>query len=205
MKTVVKSLAALLLLASCSADDSAIEPMAPDVVSARMSNPKNNTVANQVLLLRIDFLTHTFEAGKVLSFAPANSFTIASEYQAPGDFGGVTLRYAETGQLLFSGTIHWMGLGQMSFPGQMLPPAAFQTTGNAVPMPGLIGTVQYAPFAYYPDPVPYADIWNAIGNLRIVAQFRACNPHAAVHVFLYTPSVGVGNPADWDYLVMLKN
>ncbi|SCY50428.1 hypothetical protein [Flavobacterium caeni] len=204
MKTPFLFLLGLMALAGCSADDTT-SAEALQTTEARPANPKNNTVANQVLMLQVDFETHVFEGGKKLFYQSAETFAIASDYDPPGDFGGVTLRYAETNEMLFAGTIIWMGTGQMTFPAGLNPAGSFATIASPVPMPTSIETVQYTQFAYYPEPMPYQAIWNAVDHLQVVAQFRASNPNGTVHVFLYTPSVGVGNPAEWDYFVMLKN
>lgn len=200
-------LALAALLFACSADET-IDANANGVNGLAGKRPQNdikNTVApNNVLMLKIDFLTQQFEGGTVLQFAPSNGFTIASDYESPLDFGGITLRYAQTNQMLFSGSIIWMGLGHMSFPAGLQPAASF-ATGAAVPLPNAaqFEIVDYG--GYYPDPLPHASIWDAVDNLQLVAQYRAANPNANVRVFLYTPSVGVGNPEDWDYFVMIKN
>lgn len=172
------------------------------------SNPKNNALPrSKVVLLKVDFLTHVFEGAKELTFATNPNFSIAFEYVPPVDFGGVTLNYFEVNQPIFQGTITWMGLGMMQYPMNMDPVSAFPTVPNPLPLPGdnVFSPVMYHEYAYYPDPIPYAAIWNAIANRQIVAQYRASNPNSPIHIFLYTPSVGVGNPADWDYFIILKN
>jgi hypothetical protein len=35
-------------------------------------------------------------------------------------------------------------------------------------------------------------------------QHYYANSHKKVAVYLYTPSVGIGNPADWYYLVFVE-
>ncbi len=49
---------------------------------------------NKVVLLKIDFLTSTFEGGKEFEFSPSSSFTIYSTYQPSGDFGDIQLYYS---------------------------------------------------------------------------------------------------------------
>lgn len=209
MKTkIIFLVSAVLLLLGCSTDQgNTLEiPGQPENRQAQNS-PQHFPYANKIVLLKVDFLTHNFEGGKELVFKGAQNFTIASIYQSPGDFGGISLKYAELNETFFEGTIHWMGLGQMQYPEQLDSADAFQTIGNTVPMPNaaLLATVAYDEFAYYPDPMPCAEIWNAIENLQVVAQYRGSNPNGMVNIFLYTPSVGVGNPEDWDYFVILKN
>lgn len=125
----------------------------------------------------------------------------------PGDFGSIALLYAEAGQPIFEGTIHWMGLGQMHYPQSLNPVLSFAVLPDHLPMPAdeAFQVLYYDDNAYYPDPVPLSAIWDAVSNLQTVAQYRNSNPLAHIRVFLYMPSVGVGNPADWDYFVILKN
>lgn len=170
----------------------------------------NSPTENKVLMLKVDLLTSEFEGGKELTFDDASTFTIAAEYDAPGDFGGIKLKYEELNAPLFEGTVHWMGLGEISYP-EINPAQSFNTIENAVSLPNesLLDVVEYLPFAtpldewpYTPD---YATLWHAVDNLEIVKEYRENNPNAKVNFFLYTPSVGVGNPADWDWFIILKN
>lgn len=164
---------------------------------------------NNVLLLKVDLLTYAFEGGKEFTFEDAQAFTIATEYQFPGDFGGIKLKYQELDAPLFEGTIHWSGLGQMTYP-QIDAPSAFASSDIAAALPdeSLREIVEYTES---PLPVewPYAPdfnaLWNAVDNLTLVKEYRQSNPNAKVNLFLYTPSVGVGDPADWDWFVILKN
>lgn len=184
----------LSLLLSCDNNDDNQEP-----------EIQNET--NKVALLKIDFLTNTFEGGKQFEFAPSSSFTISSTYNPPGDFGDVQLYYSELDEIMFDGTIHWMGLGGMSYPTEIAMPEDFATVGDALPLPSEseFQKVMYVDYAYYPDAIDYESIWNAINNLEIVSSFRESNPNGDIHLFLYTPSVGVGNPEDWDWYIFMKN
>jgi hypothetical protein len=65
--------------------------------------------------------------------------------------------------------------------------------------------VMYDELAYYPDTIAYAQIWNAIDNLEKVSNYRSVNTESNIHLFLYTPSVGDGDPKEWDWFVILKN
>lgn len=162
---------------------------------------------NKVALLKIDYLTHAFEGGKELTFQSATDFTIAANYQPPGDFGSVQLMYEELEQPLFEGTIIWMGLGERSYPDSIQSADGFETISTPVEMPAqsLFENVMYAEYIYYPEDLSYSDLWDAIKNLHLVQEYRVNSPSEPIKVFLYTPSVGVGNPADWDYYVFLKN
>lgn len=190
MKNILLFASALLFF-GCSSDDG-----------------NNATSQNKVLLLKVDFKTNAFEGGKELLFdETSNNFTISADYQTPADFGSVTLKYQEQDKKIFDGTIVWLGTGERSYPQDITPPSAFNTIPNPLPIPGLdsFKKVQYYQFAYYPETIDYVSIWNAIDNLSLVSEYRNSNPNSKINLFLYTPSVGIGNPEEWDWYVILKN
>ena len=83
----------ILILASCSddADDNAIQ------------NPNR-----ELSILKVDFLTHTFEGGNSFEFnniAMTNTLPIEEIYVAPGDFGNYTLKFTPTDEVIFDGPI----------------------------------------------------------------------------------------------------
>lgn len=189
------------LAISCSSDAAA--PVDQPVAV----NPVTEPAENKVMLLKVNFQDYAFEGGVELTFPEADTFTISSDYAAPGDFGSIILNYAETGQPLFMGEIVWAGLGHMIYPCAMNTPDMFEPASQAIPMPAVSNfvTVDYDEFAIYPDVIDYQSIWSAVDDLALVKQYREQNPNADVHLFLYTPSVGVGDPAEWDWYVILKN
>lgn len=171
------------------------------------SDNESNDETNKVVLLKIDFLTNTFEGGKEFEFSLSSSFSISSTYQSPGDFGDIQLYYDELNEKIFDGTIHWMGLGEMTYPTEIDIPNTFSTIDDELALPNVnkFNTVMYDEFAYYPDTIKYENIWNSINNLEIVSSYRHSNPEGEIHLFLYTPSVGEGNPADWDWFIFMNN
>lgn len=166
-----------------------------------------NEATDNVVLLKVDFLTSVFEGGKELIFPRTSNFTISSSYQAPGDFGDVQLYYDEINEKLFDGTIIWMGLGERSYPEPIDLPTTFSVLNDSLPLPdiSIFENIIYAENAYYPDIIEYQDIWNSINNLEIVSNYRKSNPTDKINLFLYTPSVGIGDPADWDWYIILNN
>lgn len=100
-----------------------------------------------------------------------------------------------------------MGTGVMSYPSKMDAPNKFSKISNNLTMPSIdeFQYVKFNEFSYIPDSIAYESIWKSINNLKIVARYRESNSTEKIHLFLYTPSVGVGNPADWDWYVILKN
>jgi hypothetical protein len=190
MRFITLTIAALLLV-SCNREDA----------------NSNFASQNKLLLLQVDFETNVFEAGTELNFNSTAPFSIGSSYQSPGDFGGIQLYYDNANQPIFEGSIVWSGLGERSYPTQLQAANTFPTLAAVVPQPNasLFETVDYDEFAYYPDNMDITALWQAIDQLEIVGTYRANNPNSSIHLFLYTPSVGDGDPADWDWYIMFKN
>ena len=158
---------------------------------------------NKVLLLKVDYLTNKFEGGKELTFSqPSSTFTITTDYKSPGDFGSIKLTYKELNEKLFEGTIIWMGKGQMNFPTDLIDPKKFELVKT-------YDIVSPAGFENILDPnnqtYDYSPIWLKVQHYSKVREYLKSNPKATAKIFLYTPSVGVGNPADWDWVILLKN
>lgn len=176
------------LLLSCNDDDAN-----PGIISE-----------NRVLLLKVDCTTNNFEGGKELSFdEPATTFTVQTEYEEPADFGWIKLFYEEQQALLFDGQIHWNGLGSINYPESFSPPSAFEvvlTEDYVTPSSGFEDV-----FNPNSEEYDYYAIWGAVQNLVKVRQYLESNPDATVKIFLYTPSVGIGNPEEWDWILILKN
>lgn len=198
-KTILLFGLSAILFASCAEDD-----------AAPVSNNNNNEIntENKVLMLKVDLLTHQFEGGKELVFPEVDGFTITTDYVSPGDFGSIGLNYGEVNQPIFDGTIIWMGLGERSYPENLDAPETFSTTEFGAEMPELsdFELVDYTEGEGAADQwVDHQSIWAAIDNLQQVQAYRQSNPDAKVHLFLYTPSVGIGDEADWDWYVILKD
>lgn len=192
MKKTILFVLLLMFLVSCKTDENSLEDI-------------NKT--NKVVLLKVDFLTNVFEGGKEIDFLESSSFTISSTYNAPGDFGDVQLYFNELNEKIFDGTIIWMGTGEVSYPTEFEEPNTFATISSNLPLPNesMFENVMYAEFAYYPETIVYSNIWNSIGNLEVVESYQNSNPNGKINLFLYTPSVGVGNPEEWDWYIILGN
>lgn len=158
---------------------------------------------NQVLLLKVDYTSNTFEGGAILSFKEqTESFTIENEYTPPGDFGSIKLFYKELNKQVFFGTIHWMGLGEAQYPEKWELPNKFSATSSedfVQPHNGFVNV--FDPQDQKPD---HSKAWLSVQYLVKVREYLTANPNQTVQLFLYTPSVGVGNPEDWYWVFFLK-
>jgi hypothetical protein len=161
------------------------------------------TNANNVLVLKVDYNTNRFEGGKELTFSDTSTnMTITNQYVAPGDFGSIKLKYQELNEILFDGTIVWAGLGQVNFPQNLLDSNQFDrvmTADYVTPIAGFENVFNPDNSTYN-----YNAIWMSVQSLAKVRQYLYSNPNATVKLFLYTPSVGMGNPAEWDWYIFMK-
>lgn len=157
-----------------------------------------------VLMLVVDYTTNTFEGGKYFVFNQrSEKFTISNEYKEPGDFGYVKLYYSEINQLLFHGEIIWQGSGKMIFPEKLLPAKDFEQVGT---------DDLRSPKNGYENIFNSNDlsdnfgekVWGSVQGLVAARTFLGANPEQKVKYFLYTPSVGVGNPKEWKWVIFLK-
>ena len=158
-----------------------------------------DTETKKVLMLNVDYTTNKFMGGKELEFSQnSETFTITIEYKSPSDFGYLKLYYEEIDELIFFGTITWMGLGKMIFPQDLLGANQFKvvnTKDNLFPKNGFENI--------FPNEFDIK-AWYAVQNLVKTREYLYSNPEQTVKVFLYTPSVGMGNPKDWYWVIYLK-
>jgi len=123
---------------------------------------KKGSTANKVLLLKVDFLTNTFEGG-----------------------------------------IIWAGRGIINQPQNILPASQFDTVTTADIVNPTAGFENI--FNLNNTVFDYALVWSSVQRLVKVREYLNANPNATVKLFLYTPSVGAGNPADWGWIIFMKN
>jgi len=166
---------------------------------------ENETVdVNKVLMLKVDYLTNTFEGGIELEFSEmSETFTITKIFAPPGDFGFLKLFFSEIDELLFYGTIIWAGCGKMIFPEELLPTDQFQTVPTEEYVFPKNGFENVFKQSWIQD--EYESVWDSVQSLVKVRQYLTSNPEQVVKLFLYTPSVGIGDPADADWFLFLKN
>lgn len=197
-KTIMKKITLLLCvffaIASCTGDESETEPA--------VYNP---VVGNKMLMLKVDYTTNAFEGGTELTFADTDetAFTIDVDYQTPSDFGWVRMFYTEVNTKFFDGEIHWMGLGNLNYPEDFDPATSFAyvLTEDFITPAGGFDNIFNPSGQEYDYQLP----WSQVQGLVKVRQYLATNPTASAKIFLYTPSVGIGDPADWDWIIILKS
>lgn len=159
---------------------------------------------NNLLILKIDYVTGKFEGAieqALTGEANSDSIPIRVNYRKPGDFGDISLYYLPSNQLVFNGSIIWMGRGEISYPQNFRSANNFKHLDAAISQPDA-DRFQVIFYNLVNNPIDYAKIWNSIRKLKIVSEYLRGNKR--IGVFLYTPSVGVGDPADWDWFIVMQ-
>lgn len=194
MKKIISFLSLFILLTSCSTD------LLNQANGTDLANQSGN---NKVLLLKVDYTTNTFEGGKELTF-DSNTTTFSTNYQyvTPADFGSIKIFYTELNSLLFYGDIIWMGTGEIHFPTDFQPASSFEfvNTFAAIDLPSVENI-----FNPNNEIFDYTNPLNQVIYLSKVIEYRASNPNASAKIFLYQPSVGIGDPATWKWIIIFKN
>lgn len=162
------------------------------------------TPGEEVIVLTVDYTTNRFLGGYTLpvDFA-GDDFSLEADYNSPLDLGNVTIYEKGSGVKLFAGYIGWMGKGERTYPAEILPAKDFARTSERS-LPELIRF-------YYAGGEPTTDpdgeiskAWTAVRNLDIVRKATKNAPDAKVYLSLYRCSVGVGDPADWYWLIFIR-
>lgn len=196
---IVLPFLSLFLLVACS-KSSVDDPTLPEIPIITPT-PRIETT-NTILILRVDCNTYKFEGGfeKLISKPIPNTDSIPIEvvYKSPSDIGHITLYYKPSGDLLFDGPIIWAGSGKLNVPTTFdLPETYYKTTTE----PAKPDDSKFQKIFSMNNP-DYTKIWKSISNLSIVTEYLRSNKK--IGLLLYTPSVGVGNPAEWDWYVFLS-
>jgi len=158
----------------------------------------------KILLLRVDYTTNTFEGGheQILSkgITDSDSIPIIVNYDPPGDFGNIRLLYEPTSETIFNGSIIWMGTGKISYPESFMDPNKYSTLSNPIDLPDISRIQQF--YSYGNNQLDFSGIWESINDLEIVSEYL--KSFKKITFFLYTPSVGLGDPNTWDWFVIMN-
>ena len=176
------------------------------LASCKKNEPQPTNTTNKLVLLQVDYMTNVFEGGKELEFDSlpySSNFTISFDYDPPGDFGDIQLFYTEADEIIFDGTMIWMGIGKVNYP-IMDTSSFFVTEAYPLNLPGE-ETFEWVAYTQPSSEIPYESIWNDISQLSIVAEYRSSNPNSKIHLFLYIPASGPGCPSLNNWYVILKN
>jgi len=197
------------------------------IMNERVNNPLpevptvNHTeeyLGKDILIAKVDYMT--FEYGGFYSMNvtnkqnEGNEIPFLADYKTPGDFGYIKLYYRDESNLLMDGSIVWAGCGELNFPETFVKGNSSNTYVQEY-------TMKYS--LEYPgsDRISYIDnngnyttesqlpesdlhyIWQTLSNCEEFMSFYE-QTSKKVAVYLYTPSVGVGNPYDAYYMVFVE-
>lgn len=159
---------------------------------------------NSVVLLQVNYTDFEFEGGTELflhsEFNDSDTLPIRVDYISPGDFGSLALYYEPKNEAIFKGTIVWDGVGKRMYPYNLYRPERFLMLKDPVGMPD--NDDFQILFPEEGVDYPLESIWNSVSHLAIVSRYLKSGKK--VGVFRYTRSVGVGDPNEWDWYVVMN-
>ena len=160
-----------------------------------------------ILISKVDYLTYRYKGFYALNVTDKQNageqIPIIAAYHAPCDFGDIKLYYRNTSNLLMDGTIIWMGCGVLAFP-QGFRAGLPLTQGLPYP-----GTEHFArmnedgQYATRADEEETRHLWETLSRQKEFQHYYG-NSDKKVAVYLYRPSVGMGSPYDWYYLIFTE-
>lgn len=171
------------------------------------SDLRPTDLQKHILISKVDYLTFCYKGFYALNVTDklnsGREIPFVADYQSPGDFGYIKLFYRNTNNLLMDGTIIWSGCGELNFPESF---RAGQRLSNVLPYPGQSRIAFINEEGHYTtvsDDTELQRIWHTLSRQKEFRHYFG-NTSKKVAVYLYTPSVGVGNPADAYYLVFTE-
>jgi hypothetical protein len=157
-----------------------------------------------ILLLQVDYTSYEFEQGTELflhaDYSDADTIPIGVDYEPPGDFGNIRLFYEPGNEWIFNGSIVWAGTGHLKFPKWFYYPSQFATLEVPVEKPANDDFQIIFPEEGLEYPLD--SIWNAVNHLSIVSRYLKSGKKLGI--FRYTPSVGLGDPNEWNWYVIMN-
>ena len=160
----------------------------------------------EILMFRISYNDFEFIEGIELSIEVEeegnNLLPITTEYQSPGDFGYMKFFHDETSELIFHGEIIWAGTGDIVYPSSWNPASSY-LDGLFAPIatPSNERWVVLGNEESFVD-FSYDSIWEAISHLNITSLYME-EENTQIGIYQYTPSVGIGNPEEWSWILIL--
>ena len=171
------------------------------------SDLENEDLQKHILISKVDYLTFRYKGFYALNVTDklnsGDEIPFMAEYQSPGDFGYIKLYYQNINNPLMDGTIIWNGCGALNFPASF---RAGLPVSKELRYPGqshisfIDNSGTYVTVA---DDNELQRVWQSVSRQK---EFQHYYKHSSkkVAVYLYAPSVGIGNPADAYYLVFTE-
>ena len=182
----------ILLLISCNKNDD--------------KETNNNT--RDLIFLKVDFQTNNFKGANVFQFNNiqfTSNIPFEANYIPPNNFfGNYTLKYIPTEEIVFDGTIRWLGF-TYDYPVTSSANTFLTTNQNAIidfsTAEYFLPTINELNAEGYNTNFNYQEIWDAVKNLEITNQYVSQN--AKIGFLLYTPGLGIFQPDSACWFVIL--
>lgn len=175
------------------------------------SYSQNDTIIKSgfvnLAILIVDYDTYEFEGGNLSYYSCIDcnndSLPFLIDYKPPGDFGDITFKLIPTLDTIFTGTIIWMGIGQINYPVNYSLDYPFNSTSDISLKPNDITYFdKNGQISNDTNFIQKADsVWNIIDTLTITNYYSEHN--FKVGIYLYPPVVGAFNPIVAKWIVFL--
>lgn len=196
------------------------------IMNERINNPlpevptvnlTEEYLGKDILIAKVDYMT--FEYGGFYSMNvtnkqnEGNEIPFLADYMSPGDFGYIKLYYRDQSNLLMDGSIIWAGCGELNFPETFVKGNSSNTYVPEYTMKRGLSfpsdRISYidADGSYVQD-VDESDndlgyIWQTLSAQdEFMSYYEQTSKKVAV--YLYQPSVGMGDPYEWYYMVFVE-
>ena len=171
----------------------------------RSVQPPAGVTTSDLIGVQVDFQTGVVEGGAyyaniVLPNAPDSLPIGLKSYTPAGDFGNIQWEWKPSQELLFNGDIVWMGLGTRIVPEFLTAPEDLGWKATAAAAPDSAQQQWLAQKWNENLPIDVATLWSEVLHLPCFHNRREGLPIA---IYLYTPSVGIGDPATWKYWIWI--
>lgn len=185
------------------------EPL-PDVPTVNLTD---EYLDKDILIAKVDYMTFEYRGFYSMNvtnkLSEGNEIPFFADYMSPGDDGYIKLYYRDESNLLMFGTIMWMGCGVLHFPETFVKGNSSEThiTGNSQ-YPGNEKISFINDNGIYTMEINHTEtdlhyVWQTLSDCEEFMSYYN-QTHKKVAVYPYTPSVGVGDPYDWYYLVFVE-
>lgn len=174
-------------------------------------------LGKDILIAKVDYMT--FEYGGFYSMNvtnkqnEGNEIPFLADYMYPGDFGYIKLYYHDESNLLMDGSIIWSGCGELNFPETFVKGS---NSSTYVPEYTMKRGLSFPSdrISYIDDDGSYVQdvdesdndlgyIWQTLSTQEEFMSYYE-QTSKKVAVYLYTPSLGVGDPYDAYYMVFVE-
>ena len=196
--------------------------MGMQIINERVNNPlpdvqivnlTEDYLNKDILIAKVDYMT--FEYRGFYSMNVTNKLNEGTEipfiadYMSPGDDGYIKLYYRDESNLLMDGDIIWMGCGELHFPETFIKGKSSGTyTPEFTQYPGNEKISFINHYGNYTTEIDFPEtdlhyVWQTLSDCEEFMSYYN-QTYKKVAVYPYTPSVGVGDPYDWYYLVFVE-